>query len=119
MNKSPFFRILPLCLIGAYFTVNLAFSETLIPRRVSGYKGKYYLLEMKKKGDIVSALHKRVGVYGNDFTRTETNCKTMQMREIGTGMDSVKNIKNAPTKWFELAAGSSKSDLAHFVCKKK
>lgn len=95
-----------------------AMAEVLIPRSVSGDKGKYYLIASSKKGDVVSALHKRVGVYSVDYTRTETNCKTMLMREIGTGEGSASAIRVDPTKWFDLVPGSSKSDLANFVCKK-
>jgi hypothetical protein len=84
---------------------------------MAGDKGKYYLIEAKRTGDIVQALHKRVGPDSVGFTRTETNCKTSQMREIGYAEDSPKNIKAKPTKWFELVPGSSKSDLAIFVCK--
>lgn len=93
-------------------------ADTLIPRSVSGDKGKYYLIEKKKQGDVIATLHKRVGVETVDYTRLETNCKTMKMREIGTGEGSIKAIRVSPTKWFDLVEGSSKSDLAHFVCKK-
>jgi hypothetical protein len=92
-------------------------AETLIPRSMPGDKGKYYLIESKKTGDIVQALHKRVGVDSVGFTRTETNCKTRQMRELGYGEDSPNNIKANPAKWFDLVPGSSKSDLAIFVCR--
>jgi hypothetical protein len=92
-------------------------AETLIPRSMPGDKGKYYLIESKKVGDIVQSLHKRVGVDSVGFTRAETNCKTRQMREIGYGENSPTNIKTNPTKWFDLVPGSSKSDLAIFVCK--
>jgi hypothetical protein len=92
-------------------------GETLIPRSMPGDKGKYYLLDSKKTGDVVLALHKRVGADSVVFTKTETNCKTRQMRQLGYGEDSPKNIKESPTKWFDLVAGSSKSDLAQFVCK--
>ena len=92
-------------------------SETLIPRSVSGDKGKYYLLESKKTGNVVRAVHKRVGVDSSGFTRTETNCRTGQTRELGYGEGSTENIKGTPTHWFDLVPGSSKSDLAHFVCK--
>ena len=98
-------------------SVAYAQSETQILRSVAGDKGKYYLLESKKVGDVVHALHKRIGVDSIDFTRTETNCKTRKMREIGTGEGSVQKIKVNPTKWFDLVPGSSKSDLAQFVCK--
>jgi hypothetical protein len=92
-------------------------AETLIPRSMAGDKGKYYLIESKKTGDIVLALHKRDGVDSVGFTRTETNCKTRQMRQLGYGEDSPQNIQANPTKWFDLVPGSSKSDLAIFVCK--
>lgn len=92
-------------------------SETLIPRSMSGDKGRYYLLESKRTGDVVRAVSKRVGVDSIVFTRTETNCKTGRMRELGLSYDAVQNIKGSATGWFELVSGSSKSDLAHFICK--
>ena len=92
-------------------------AEVPIPRSKAGDKGKYFLLESKKKGSIVHALHKRVGVDSVGYTKTETNCATMQMRAIGYSEESPAAIKENPTKWFELVPGSSKSDLANFVCK--
>jgi hypothetical protein len=91
--------------------------ETPIPKSVAGDKGKYYLLDSKKNGNIVRAIHKRVGVDGVGYSKTETNCVTMQMRELGYSEESVAAIKENPTKWFELVPGSSKHDLAKFVCK--
>ena len=93
-------------------------AETLIPRSVSGDKGTYYLLEATRSGDIVKTLHKRVGVDSVGYTKLETNCKTMLMREIGYSEDGPDKIADRPTKWFELVPGSSKSDLANFVCKR-
>ncbi|SOD41939.1 hypothetical protein [Nitrosovibrio sp. Nv4] len=100
------------------FAASIAYaqSETPIPRSVQGDKGKYYLLESKKSGNIVRVLHKRIGLESVGFTRTETNCKTRQMREIGYGEGTAQNIKIRPTEWFELVPGSSRSDLAHFIC---
>jgi len=92
-------------------------SETPIPRSVAGDKGKYFLLEKKKSGNIVRALHKRVGIDSVGFTLTETNCATMKMRELGYSEQSPAAIKENPTKWFDLVPGSSKSDLANFICK--
>ena len=96
----------------------LARQETPIPRSVAGDKGKYYLLEAKRTGDVVRALNKRVGVDSIGYTRTEINCKNMLMREIGYSEESPAKINESPTKWFELVPGSSKSDLANFVCKR-
>lgn len=109
----PSLFVVACCLVAA----GAQAAETLIPRSMPGDKGKYYLIESKKTGDIVQALHKRVGVDSVGFTRTETNCKSRQMRELGYGEDSPNNIKASPTKWFDLVPGSSKSDLAAFVCK--
>lgn len=97
---------------------HVAYAETLIPRSVAGDKGKYYLIESKRSGNMVTAIHKRIGVYDTYYTKTETNCATMKMRELGGSDVSVKSINNSPTKWFDLVQGSSKSDLANFVCKK-
>ncbi|CRX64683.1 hypothetical protein [Acinetobacter baumannii] len=41
---------------------NFTNADTLIPRSVQGDKGKYYLIEKKKQGDIIITLHKRIGV---------------------------------------------------------
>jgi hypothetical protein len=93
-------------------------QEQPIPRSVSGDKGKYFLIESSRNGDVMKALHKRVGVDSVGYTRTEINCKTMQMREMGYSEDSIAAIKASPTNWFALVSGSSKSDLANFVCKR-
>lgn len=90
---------------------------TLIPRSMFD-KGKYYLLESKRVGNIVKALHKRVGVDAIGYTRTETNCKTMLMREMGYSEEGRDKITTEPTKWFTLVEGSNKSDLAKFVCRR-
>ena len=95
-----------------------ALADTLIPRSVSGDKGKYYLIKKSKSGDIISAVHKRVGVDSIGYTSTKTNCKTGKMQEIGYSEVSVQAIKASPTKWFDLVPGSSKHDLYKFLCKK-
>jgi len=92
-------------------------KEIAIPRSVPGDKGRYFLLERSKTGSIVRALSKRVGVDSVGYTLTETNCSNMLMRELGYSEVSPAAIKRQPTKWFELVPGSSKSDLAKFVCK--
>jgi hypothetical protein len=93
-------------------------SETLIPRSMAGDKGKYYLLERKSAGQTIMALHKRVGVDSIGYTRTETNCLTKQMREWGYSENSPPKVSSIPSKWFDLIDGSSKDDLAVFLCKK-
>ena len=92
-------------------------AEVSIPRSMAGDKGKYFLLEKKRTGNVVRALHKRVGVDSVGYSLTETNCSTMLMREIGYSEESLSAIKENPTKWFQLVPGSSKSDVAKFVCK--
>ena len=115
MNKITFI----VALVIAANSLAVAHADTLIPRSMPGDKGKYYLIKMEKKGNIVTALHKRVGVSYVGYTKTETNCKTMKMRELGYSEESPSAIKTKPTKWFDLVQGSSKSDLANYVCKKQ
>lgn len=92
-------------------------QEILIPRSTDGDKGKYYLLEVKRTGNLVKALHKRVGVDAIGYTRTEIDCQSMQMRQLGYSEESPSSIQERPADWSELFQGSSKSDLVNFVCK--
>ena len=98
-----------------------AWAETMIPRSMPGDKGKYYLIEMKREGNIVKALHKRVGVDTVGFTRTESNCTTGQIRDMGYGEGTASAVKMYPANmqnWYDISNGSSKSDLYRFVCLK-
>jgi hypothetical protein len=107
------------CLLMAIPDDGLAAQQEVpIPRSMPGDKGRYYLLETTVSGGNIRALHKRVGVDSVGFTRTETNCKTMQMREWGYSEKSPADIKPLPTRWFDLVPGSSKSDLANFLCRR-
>ena len=110
--------ILAHTLIAQFSMASAAPQEVLIPRSMPGDKGRYYLLEMTSSGGNIRALHKRIGVDSVGFTRTETNCRTMQMREWGYSETSPADIKPVATKWFDLVPGSSKSDLANFVCRR-
>jgi hypothetical protein len=112
-SRAPYFLVCATLALPAF-----AQQETPIPRSMAGDKGKYYLLEAKRSGDIVKAVHKRVGVESVGYTRTEINCKNMLMREMGYSEDSVAKTTVRLTEWFELVPGSSKSDLANFVCKR-
>ena len=94
-----------------------AVEGTLIPRSMPGDKGRYYLLTSSKAGDVVTAIHKRIGLDSVGYTKTETNCATMRMREMGYSKESAEAISNQPTDWFELVPGASKADLADFVCR--
>lgn len=91
-------------------------KEVEIPRSMQGDKGKYFLIDSKKFKDIIQVTHKRVGVYETTYTKTEINCKTMKIRNIGDSSESVTSIKSNPSEWYDLVKGSSKSDLANFVC---
>lgn len=109
-------RLLFTCIALLISTHTLA--NTLIPRSVAGDKGKYYLIKKSESGNIISTLHKRVGVDSVVYTSTKINCKTKQIQEIGNSEVSAQAIKPNPTKWFDLVTGSSKYDLYKFVCKK-
>jgi hypothetical protein len=111
------FRFLVIGFTALFATsISNAQKETLIPRSMPGDKGRYYLMESKKTGNVIQALHKRVGVDSIVFVRTETNCKTRRMRELGVSESSPENIKQNATDWFELVPGSSKSDIARLIC---
>jgi hypothetical protein len=94
-----------------------ALEETQIPRTAAD-KGKYFLLEKKVNGHIVQTLHKRVGIDSVGYTLSEINCTTKKFRQLGYSEESAKAIKTSPSNWTDLISGSSKSDLANFVCKK-
>ncbi|QQS59913.1 Ltp family lipoprotein [Candidatus Peregrinibacteria bacterium] len=67
-------------------------------------------------GDNIKALNRRVGVDSVGYTITETNCKTMQIREFGYSEESPSEIIEKPSEWYDLVLGSNKSDLAKFLC---
>lgn len=94
-------------------------EELLIPRTNPDDTGKYYLVEKARTGNIVRALSKRVGSGTVGYSLTETNCDTMQMRVLGFSDVSARAAKKQkhPTDWTTLEPGTSKSDLAIFVCK--
>ncbi|MBL4838404.1 MAG: hypothetical protein JKY34_12590 [Kordiimonadaceae bacterium] len=111
-------RLCKVVLIGllaiAANTPVLVHAELLIPRsRVEN--ANYYLLTMAIKGDVVVASSSRISALSASYSKTETNCKTTKMRELGYG-ESLSAMTIRPTKWFDLVDGSSKSDLANFVC---
>ena len=110
-------RIVGLCALIFASAAIAKQAEVPIPRSMPGDKGKYSLISKKKTGNVIQVVHKRVGVSTIDYTLTEVNCKTGLMRVLGESDESPNSIRKKPTKWFELVPGSSKSDLARFVCK--
>ena len=115
MKRRPA-RAMLLVSLAVFVTPILALSETPIPSSKSRDKGKYFLLDLVRDGDIVSATHKRLGKGFNTYTKTETNCASMEMREIGFNDVSAEAIVPAPSRWFAPEAGTIKSDVAKFVC---
>lgn len=106
-----------LCILASAWTVPAAAQATFIPRSSPGDKGTYYLLEKKSVGaGVVRTLHKRVGVDSTGYTRSEINCNTMRIRDLGYTEGSPKDMQESLGNWYELVPGSSKSDLATFVC---
>lgn len=88
---------------------------TLIPR--SAYdKGKYYLLDKKQSGEILTTLHKRVGVDTIGYTLMNINCATAQVQELGYSEVSAEDITQELSNWYDLVPGSSKHDIYSFVC---
>ena len=92
-------------------------GEVEIPRSTAGDKGKYYLLDATKHGNIIHTMHKRVGVDSTGYTASEVNCSTNQIRVLGYSEESPSAINEEQGEWIGLVEGSSKSDLAKFVCR--
>jgi hypothetical protein len=90
-------------------------QETEIPRSFPD-GGRYYLVDMKREGERIEALHKRVSATSVDWSRVEINCSTNLMRSLGESDVGPASINPRPTNWFRLVPGSSKSDLFNFVC---
>lgn len=92
-------------------------AEWEIPRSMAGDKGRYYLVEAVKKGNVVSSLHKRIGPNETGYSLVETDCGTLRYRDIGYSETGPHKIKPNPGQWTDIQSGSSKSDLVHYVCK--
>ena len=113
MNKL----VTALILSATAFTAQ---ADVFYRNPISGDKGTYTLIATQRtaEGTIV-AVSKRSGPSGTGWTRTESNCRTGQMREIGYTETSVHSIPNDyQSRWFELVQGSSKSDLFNFLCRR-
>lgn len=91
-------------------------NEIEIPR-APGDKGKYFLLDLKRKDAIITTLHKRVGVYETGYSKTQINCGTRQYRDMAYSEEGPDRLKPASgSKWTDLVQGSSKSYLVAFAC---
>ena len=80
---------------------------TLIPRSVQGDKGEYYLLNKQVSGDVITTLHKRIGVDSVGYTAMNINCKTHKCKKLAI----MKYLPTAlhPTRligmnWFQVLA---------------
>jgi predicted transcriptional regulator YheO len=60
-----------------------ALADTLIPRSVSGDKGKYYLIKNQNQA-ILFLLCINVGVDSVGYTSTKINCKTQKCKKLDT-----------------------------------
>ncbi len=121
-------------MIRTFFVTMLVFSSAtalaneMYRKPSSGDKGTYYIVESEPLDDgTIRVLSSRVGKGGTytDFTELKVNCKTKQYFELaGSSEDGDKKKPTKPlkewsgSKWVSLVAGSSKSDLVSFVCKK-
>jgi hypothetical protein len=104
--------------VAATFVIAAYAAEVQIPRTMAD-KGKYYLLDVKTNGSIITTLHKRVGVNETGYSKTDINCKSLQYRDMGYSEARPDNIAGSPGKWTDVLSGSSKSDLVSFVCRRK
>ena len=116
------------CAILLVVTSSVVFSNELYRKASAGDKGTYYIIESEPLSDgTIRVLSSRIGK-GNaytDFTELKVNCSTKQFFELaGSYEDGAQTAPSKPlkdlsgSKWTPLVAGSSKSDLVLFVCKK-
>lgn len=110
-------RLIGCIVLSAVPTLTMSAStETAVPRAVAGAEAKVFLLESRREGDIVKALHKDVGATQVAYFATEINCKTMRTREVGHSATSPKEMVVKSTAWFAPVPGSITADLAQYVC---
>ena len=102
---------------AAMFASVAAYGNEIEIPKASGDKGKYFLLDLKRKDDIITTLHKRVGVYETGYSKTQINCGTRQYRDVAYGEEGPHKLKPASgSKWTDLVQGSSKSYLVALAC---
>lgn len=96
-------------------------GEIEIPRSTPGDRGRYYLLEAVRDGDVVHTLYKRVGPSVTGYTRFDVDCTTRQHRDLGYSEESPEAIRpyEHPPDWSDFIEGSSKGDVVKFVCARK
>ena len=106
-------------LLALLSACSIAGAAINIPRSNKADAATYQLLETRRDGDNVVALYKRSRGGQVLLRHAEVDCKTGRMRDLGEGEASLARIKTPPTAWFDPVAGSARSDVARFVCKKR
>ena len=88
----------------------------LIPRSGSE-KASYYLITTESDGEYLRTVHSRVSSSSQGYSATRIDCANRRYQDLGYGEGSQSNIKMYDNvQWTELMSGSSKDDLAAFVC---
>jgi len=88
----------------------------LIPRSMSE-KASYYLIATESDGEYLRTVHSRMSSASHGYSVTRIDCAKMRYQDLGYGEGSQSNIKMyGNVQWASLMSGSSKDDLATFVC---
>jgi hypothetical protein len=88
----------------------------LIPRSKSE-KASYYLITTESDGEYLRTVHSRVSSANHGYSVTRIDCVNSRYQDLGYGEGRQSNIKMYNNvQWGELVSGSSKDDLATFVC---
>jgi hypothetical protein len=66
--------------------------EVLIPRSMSGDRGRYFLISAVESSGVFNTLHMRVSVDSVGWTRTEIDCRKVLIRETSD------TARKAPTR---------------------
>lgn len=75
-----------------------ATMEKQIPRTMAGDRGRYYLLGMEKRGNIIVSLSKRIGTDSTGYSVCEINWNKNLIRDTGYSEESVDKINYNPSK---------------------
>lgn len=100
-------------------TTTTAFADTNIPMTDKAYNGKYFLISNNKNGKINLVVYKSVFKSATIYSKMEINCSTSKYRQLGEGINSIRDIKTFSYKgpWVRTVYGASHYDIVRFVCK--
>ena len=105
-----------------FFTCTNLFSAPLssdieVPRSVYKDRYKYYIEERAHQGMLHFVTLKRISADSMLFVKTEIDCTSRIIREMGHSVSSTKKINTSPPpQWYKPKIISIEADLINYVC---